>query len=311
MKNHSNLENFIGRKEFYWSGIKDVILIDNNLYVSYINSVHECYNISILKAGINDFVFKEFFTPAECIDQKNNLNFDGSPIKGEFAGIQSGGKMIKFEKNKLILSVGDFRIRGLAQKKDSIFGKIISLDLNNKNVSTISMGHRNSQGMILQENEQKEKFIISTEHGPKGGDEINIIKTKLDDEIQNFGWPISSYGEHYDSKFREDSPLYKSHSEHGFIEPIYYFKKGGLGINQIIEETGILNSHEIKNYIVTSLSGKTIFIFEHDQANNKFEMVDEIYFGSRIRDIEIIDNVIVITDESDSPSVNFIYVSSN
>jgi len=37
---------------------------------------------------------------------------------------------------------------------------------------------------------------LSTEHGPKGGDEININHNPIL-KIKNFGWPISSYGEHY------------------------------------------------------------------------------------------------------------------
>ena len=40
------------------------------------------------------------------------------------------------------------------------------------------------------------KTIISTEHGPKGGDEINI-NFDFENNLNNFGWPISSYGEHY------------------------------------------------------------------------------------------------------------------
>ena len=44
---------------------------------------------------------------------------------------------------------------------------------------------------------------MSTEHGPKGGDEINIIDIESvykNEEILNFGWAISSYGEHYGEK---------------------------------------------------------------------------------------------------------------
>ena len=46
------------------------------------------------------------------------------------------------------------------------------------------------------ENLVKYDFIISTEHGPKGGDEINLNHNPLD-QIKNYGWPISSYGEPY------------------------------------------------------------------------------------------------------------------
>ena len=68
--------------------------------------------------------------------------------------------------------------------------------------------------------------IFSLEHGPQGGDEINVIK--LDhNTIQNFGWAISSYGEHYGGKNAPENknkyqkyPLHNSHSEYGFLEPL-------------------------------------------------------------------------------------------
>lgn len=52
-----------------------------------------------------------------------------------------------------------------------------------------SYGHRNPQGMILHPNTGE---IWVNEHGPKGGDEINIIK-----KAANYGWPVVTYGENY------------------------------------------------------------------------------------------------------------------
>ena len=58
----------------------------------------------------------------------------------------------------------------------------------------MSIGHRNSQGLFY---DQNKNVIWSTDHGPEGGDEINII-IKPDQSYKNFGWPISSYGKHYE-----------------------------------------------------------------------------------------------------------------
>ena len=64
------------------------------------------------------------------------------------------------------------------------------------------MGHRNQQGLYF---DKENNFILATEHGPQGGDEINLIEVnKINkDKIQNFGWPISSAGEHYGGKTAE------------------------------------------------------------------------------------------------------------
>ena len=72
--------------------------------------------------------------------------------------------------------------------------------------------------------------------GPKGGDEVNINLNPLK-KIKNYGWPISSYGEHYyknySKKILQEAPLNKSHKKYGFEEPIKYFVPS-IGISQII-----------------------------------------------------------------------------
>lgn len=52
-----------------------------------------------------------------------------------------------------------------------------------------SYGHRDSQGLIY---DKKSKTLFGVEHGPKGGDEFNVINAG-----GNYGWPIFSYGIHY------------------------------------------------------------------------------------------------------------------
>ena len=54
---------------------------------------------------------------------------------------------------------------------------------------------------------------------------------------KNFGWPISSYGKHYGNLEKnklnyEEAPLYKSHSEYGFVEPVKYFVPS-IGISEV------------------------------------------------------------------------------
>ena len=58
------------------------------------------------------------------------------------------------------------------------------------------MGHRNPQGLYF---DKENNFLLEAEHGPEGGDEINLIKFNQN-TIPNYGWGISSYGEHYGGK---------------------------------------------------------------------------------------------------------------
>jgi len=80
----------------------------------------------------------------------------------------------------------------------------------NAKTAIYSYGHRNPQGMILH---PKTKEIWTHEHGPKGGDEINIIKAG-----KNYGWPIISYGVNYSGTSFTDIT-----EKEGMEQPIHYW----------------------------------------------------------------------------------------
>ena len=73
-----------------------------------------------------------------------------------------------------------------------------------------SYGHRNPQGMVTNPWTGK---IWTHEHGPKGGDEINIIK-----KGRNYGWPVISYGVNYSgTKFTDIT------EKEGMEQPLHYW----------------------------------------------------------------------------------------
>ena len=76
-----------------------------------------------------------------------------------------------------------------AQDLKSFFGKIIAIREKTKEYKILSMGHRNQQGLFY---DKKNDIIYSTEHGPKGGDELNLIV-----KGKNYGWPVATYGTDY------------------------------------------------------------------------------------------------------------------
>ena len=82
-------------------------------------------------------------------------------------------------------------------------------DINAKK-AIYSYGHRNPQGMTLH---PKSKEIWTHEHGPKGGDEINIIKSG-----KNYGWPVISYGVNYSGTSFTDKTKKK-----GMEQPLHYW----------------------------------------------------------------------------------------
>lgn len=87
-----------------------------------------------------------------------------------------------------------------------------------------SYGHRDSQGLVY---DKKSKTLFGVEHGPKGGDEFNIIK-----KGGNYGWPIFTYGIHYNGE--SISILTEEEASKTTILPEHYWtvptKDGGQAI---------------------------------------------------------------------------------
>lgn len=73
-----------------------------------------------------------------------------------------------------------------------------------------SYGHRNPQGLIKNPETGE---IWEHEHGPQGGDEINIIK-----KGKNYGWPVISYGINYDGTTFTDKT-----AKEGMEQPLFYW----------------------------------------------------------------------------------------
>lgn len=114
-----------------------------------------------------------------------------------------GGRMALLPDRTLLVTIGDgFDYREQAQHLDSGLGKIVRINLDgtipgdNPFVSKegalpeiYSYGHRNEQGLAV---DRATGTVWETEHGPMGGDEINIIEPGVD-----YGWPIATYGLDY------------------------------------------------------------------------------------------------------------------
>ena len=124
-------------------------------------------------------------------------------------------------------------------------------------------------------------IIINTEHGPKGGDEINI-NFQEDDEIPNFGWDVSSYGTEYTVL----DPYKKSHAKYGFIEPFKYYVPS-IGISQMVYMPNHFNPDGAKYLLVSSLRANSIYVIKINDEFNKIIDEDRLFFPQRrIRDIE-------------------------
>ena len=235
-----------------------------------------------------------FYQTSDCVDENNNHGF--------WAHQGGGGRIVNLDNANLLFTTGDFRNRPLSQNIKSDFGKILKINIQNKKSEVVSLGHRNPQGLYYS---KKFDFILSTEHGPKGGDEININNRPFS-KVKNFGWPISSYGEHYKKNYSEkilnEAPLNKSHKKFGFEEPIKYFDPS-IGISQTIS----LNETDTEFFIGAmgnEIADQDLGLHYIKLNEKRDKVIDHDYFllNERVRDIVISKDkkIIIIFLESTS-----------
>ena len=138
-----------------------------------------------------------------------------------------GSRIVFDDAGHMFISLGErskSEFRGQAQDRGSDLGKVVRLNRDgtipddNPYVGKQGMrpeiwsyGHRNQQGAAMNPWTHE---LWTNEHGPRGGDEINIVKAG-----QNYGWPVVSYGINYDGtpvgKGKKTGP--------GFTDPIHYW----------------------------------------------------------------------------------------
>ena len=302
-KIQSNIFDLITYEDFYTNyqyGIKDILINKNFLFVSLVGQEEKkCHNIKVLKSKFDkqNLNFEVFFETPDCVKRNND--------HGYLAHQGGGGRM--FANNNIIyLTTGEFRNRPLAQNIEGAYGKILSIDLSSRDMKIVSLGHRNPQGLYYS---KKFNFIISTEHGPKGGDEINI-NHKPQKKIKNFGWPISSYGEHYyknySKKILSEAPLNKSHKKFGFEEPIKYFVPS-IGISEIIP----LNKSDTE-FLIGAMGNEVVeqdlglHYIKLNNERNKIIKHKYIPLNERVRDMVISknrDKIILFLETSSSLAI--------
>lgn len=115
-------------------------------------------------------------------------------------GRHFGSRLVQTPDGRLFVTLGERGDRQGAQSDNSYQGKVVVLDPDGGPVPNLpfagsaiaqawTTGHRNPQGAAL--DAQGRVWVV--EHGPRGGDEINLLRRG-----RNYGWPVIGYGVHYD-----------------------------------------------------------------------------------------------------------------
>ena len=220
--------------------------------------------------------------PAEGAAAWNTV-FDSRPCltvgdmwsSGEAAD-RGGGRLALDSRGGLLLSVGDYGFDGLSDKaafpqlSEVSYGKILLLDIAGGAVP-FSVGHRNPQGLLV----DKMGRVWSTEHGPEGGDELNLVVRG-----GNYGWPLATYGTADDN---DVWPLATDPGSHGrFREPAEAFVPA-VGISQLLQVGQTYLPRWAGDLLVSSL--QAAMLFRVHLVGDRVIYTERLDVSMRVRDI--------------------------
>ncbi|MGB1463507.1 MAG: PQQ-dependent sugar dehydrogenase [Parvibaculales bacterium] len=176
-------------------GLMDIVIhpnYDENRYVYLSLSVgtDDANALRVIRGRFTGTALEDISTIFESAPSKNTL-------------VHYGARMAFLPDNTLLINVGDgFDLREQAQNLSNHFGSLVRVTDDGKvpqdnpfigvagaQPEIYSYGHRNQQSIAVERGSGK---IYQTEHGPRGGDELNLIEAG-----KNYGWPVATYGIDY------------------------------------------------------------------------------------------------------------------
>jgi glucose/arabinose dehydrogenase len=212
-----------------------------------------------------------------------------------------GGRILFLPDKTFLLTVGDgYDYRNDAQDLASHLGKILRLDRDGKAPSDNpftargdarpeiwTYGHRNPQGLAI---DPATGIIFESEHGPRGGDEINRIE-----KGGNYGWPLTTNGVDYDGTLVSE----RAHAP-GIVSPLIVWAPSiapsGLAVYRG-DEFADWSGH----FLVGALAAKSLMRAQTDNDGRSIDEAERLLadIGARIRDVRVGPDgfIYILTDE--------------
>lgn len=177
-------------------GLLDLQIHKGFVYITYTCKVGNLYSTCLGRGLVSSKAitnFKNIFT-----------------AKARGSGGRHFGSRVSFDhKGHLFMTVGDRGERDKSQSLKYHNGKILRMKLDGSESMIWTLGHRNPQGIFY---DTKTKLLWSSEFGPRGGDELNLII-----EGKNYGWPLVTHGSEY------YGPSIGVKSKRGYESPVIHY----------------------------------------------------------------------------------------
>ena len=252
--------------------------INNNYiyigFTDYLNSKKNRTFTSIIRARLKN----NSLTDQKIIYKADDTFYDNSTI-------HYGTRIVFDDKGFLYFSIGDRGKRNQAQLLEYPNGKIHRLNAdgsipsdnpffeNNNAIKSIwTYGNRNPQGLAMH---PASSILFETEHGPRGGDELNILSSG-----KNYGWPEITYGKNYSG-----TTITKYTHKEGMEQPVIHWTPS-IAVCGIDFYDGELFNNWKNNLLVSSLKFERLYRLEIDDDDKVIDQEIIYKAGSRIRDVQ-------------------------
>jgi len=259
-------------------GLHDVVL-DRSYAQNRV--IYFCY-AEPANGGARTALARAKFTDADTprLDDVQVIFRQEGPLSG---GNHFGCRIVQTPDDNLFPTTGDhFGPRDQAQNLGNHLGKLIrirpdgSVPPDNPFIGRAgakpeiwSYGHRNPQGLALHPTTGK---LWEQEHGPRGGDEINIIE-----KGKNYGWPVIGYGIDYSG-----ARIHDNTRKDGMEQPVWYWVPS-IAPSGMAFYTGNLFPAWRGNLFVGALAGQLLARLELD--GEKVLKEERLEIRQRIRDV--------------------------
>ena len=223
-------------------------------------------------------------------------------------GSRSGGRMVMGKDGYLYITIGDRDTGGsypwlVAQTLDTHLGKILRITTDGKPApgnpftgqeaaypEIWAIGQRSQEGLAF----DNDGNLWETEHGPRGGDELNLIKKGA-----NYGWPVVTHGIDYPGNQTGDSEPTRA----GIEEPVYYWAPS-IGPGNLAFYKGNLFPEWKNSVFVVALRGNAMerLTLSGGKVVNEEPLLTEVKM--RLRDVRVgPDGAVYVLSDSGGGSI--------
>jgi glucose/arabinose dehydrogenase len=221
---------------------------------------------------------------------KGKLWFTSKPCVPISAVQHAAGRIEVINASAVYLTIGDLGFSKIGSKSlRGDLGSVFKVGMDSAKrikAERISQGHRNQQGIALVNGE-----LYISEHGPRGGDELNLIQAGKD-----YGWPTVSYGQPYSAGDYVKPKVSGSHE--GFTKPLFNWVPS-VAPTELLQIPTDSNWDKWSGHLVMGTLREQSLIFIQLQSKNKVGEVIKVDVGERLRDLELgLENQIIATTDS-------------